>query len=105
MRIVMEGLKQRNLFFVDSLTSVYTVGFQLAREMGLPAAKRDVFLDNDPSFDALKLQMERLLKAAQRSGSAIAILHPHEGTLEILREYLPKITTEFEVVPVSELVS
>jgi len=104
MLIVLKELKKRNLFYIDSRTTSDTVGFKLARNMGLPAAKRSVFLDNDLAPKSIRIQLERLLSMARHSGFAIGIGHPHKETLEILREYQSGIKTEFYVVHVSELV-
>jgi polysaccharide deacetylase 2 family uncharacterized protein YibQ len=104
MAIVLRELKKRRLFFVDSRTSADSVGFKLAKKMGLPTASRSVFLDNDLSNKAIKMQFKRLLSIARNTGAAIGIGHPRKETLKILEEYWPKIKTEFQVVPVSELV-
>lgn len=105
MALILRELKRRNLFYVDSLTTCRTVGFKLAREMGVRTGKRNVFLDNELSAESITKQMERLLDLAKRSGSAIGILHPHPETLEVLRMYESRMKTEFEVVSVSDLVS
>jgi polysaccharide deacetylase 2 family uncharacterized protein YibQ len=105
MLIILEDLKKRGLFFVDSRTTAGSVGFGLAKKIGLPTASRSVFLDNDLSHKAIRIQIERLLSIARKSGTAIGIGHPHKETLEVLVEYCSKIKTEFRVVPVSELVS
>lgn len=104
MMIVLKHLKKRDLFFVDSLTTSRSVGVKLARKIGLPAASRSVFLDNDLSEAAIKMQIDRLLSIARHSGDVIGIGHPHKETLEVLRRYRPKIKNEFHVVTVSELV-
>jgi polysaccharide deacetylase 2 family uncharacterized protein YibQ len=105
MLIVLKALKRRNLFFVDSRTTSGTVGFELAKKIGLPTAGRSVFLDNDLSRKAIKIQIERLCNMARHTGFAIGIGHPHKETLEMLEEYCPRIKAEFCVVPVSELLS
>jgi polysaccharide deacetylase 2 family uncharacterized protein YibQ len=105
MLIILKDLKKRGLFFVDSRTTARSVGFSLAKKIGLPTASRSVFLDNDLSHKAIRIQIERLLNIARNSGAAIGIGHPHKETLEVLDEYCSKIKTEFCVVPVSELVS
>lgn len=46
MRAVLEVVKERHLFFVDSATSSDSKVTTIAKEMGIPVAKRDVFLDN-----------------------------------------------------------
>ena len=105
MLLVLKELKKRNLFYVDSRTTSGAVGYELARKIGLSAARRNVFLDNDLVPRAIKIQMERLLGKARHSGDAIGIGHPHKETLHILEEYYHRIKTEFQVVPVSELVN
>lgn len=105
MDMVLRELKERRLFYIDSRTTTQTVAFDLAKKMGLPVANRNVFLDNDLSPNAIKFQMERLLGIARYSGGAIGIGHPHKETLKILKLYLPKLKTDFKVVPVSKLVS
>jgi polysaccharide deacetylase 2 family uncharacterized protein YibQ len=103
MLVVLRELKNRNLFYIDSRTTSNTVGFKLAKNIGLPTAKRSVFLDNDLAPKAIRIQLERLLSMARHSGFAIGIAHPHKETLEILREYRSGIKAEFQIVNVSEL--
>jgi polysaccharide deacetylase 2 family uncharacterized protein YibQ len=103
--IVLGELKKSGLFYVDSRTTTQTVAFDLAKRMGVPAAKRSIFLDNDLSPKALKFQMERLLGIARHSGRAVGIGHPHRETLQLLNQYSQRLRTDFQVVPVSELVS
>ena len=103
MKIVLRELKRHNLFYLDSRTTNLTVAFDLAKDMGVPAAKKDLFLDNDLSSKAIKLQVERLFGFARYSGTAVGIGHPHKETLQVLREYLYQLKTDFKVVPVSEL--
>ena len=71
--------------------------------MGVPTANRNVFLDNDLSPKALRFQMQRLMGMARTSGTAIGIGHPHEKTLELLKAYVPKIKSEFQVVRAADL--
>lgn len=103
MKIVLSEVKKRNLFYLDSRTTNRTVAFDLAKDMGVPAAKKSLFLDNDLSSKAIKLQMERLFGIARYSGIAVGIGHPHKETLQVLQEYINQLKTDFKVVPVSEL--
>ena len=105
MRVVLNELKRRGLFFIDSRTSKHTVALDVAREIGLPAERRRVFLDNNLAPRALKIQMERLLNMARHRGSAIGICHPYKETYLLLKQYRRRLTNEFHVVRVSELVS
>ena len=105
MSIVLEELRNKGLYFVDSRTNSGSVAFKRAQEMALKAAKRDIFLDNDLSENALKIQMERLLSVARHKGQAIGIGHPHQETLGLLKKYQSALTDEAEVVPISRLVN
>ena len=104
MAATLRELRRWKLYFVDSRTTSETIAFDLARKMGVPTAKRDVFLDNDLSEKAIRFQMERLVGIAEQSGQAIGIGHPHEETLAVLRDYLLPLKERVDVVPVSQLV-
>jgi polysaccharide deacetylase 2 family uncharacterized protein YibQ len=104
MQVILQELKNRGLFYVDSRTTMRTVGFEQAKKIGLPAAERTVFLDNSPDPKAIYIQIERLLEIAENFGSAIGIGHPYNETFEIIEEYQNRLREEFDVVPVSKLV-
>jgi polysaccharide deacetylase 2 family uncharacterized protein YibQ len=105
MAIVLEELRNKGLYFVDSRTNSGSVAFKTAQKMAMKAAKRDIFLDNDLSENALKIQMERLLSVARHKGQAIGIGHPHQETLGFLKKYQSALSDETEVVPISSLVN
>ncbi len=104
MGIVLRELKKRSLFYIDSRTTKETVALEMARKMGLPSARRHVFLDNELSPRRIRFQMERLLGMARRSGTAIGIAHPHEETLQVIKEYQHRLEKNVKVIPASELV-
>lgn len=106
MRIVMKELNHRRLFFLDSFTSPKSVGYSLAREFKIPAARRDIFLDHTVSEDAIRSQLHRAIRKARVEGSAIAIGHPHEATLKVLAKSAERFKEEnVAVVPAGELMS
>lgn len=82
----------QQLFFVDSRTTALTVGFDVAVEQGVPAASRNVFLDDDDSEVAIRQQFERLIAMALRDGQALAVGHPYPATLKVLNEQLPLLS-------------
>jgi uncharacterized protein len=106
MTFLMSELKARNLFFLDSLTNAKSTAFSVAKEFGLKAAKRDVFLDNESDRPAkIRKQFDELTRLAKQNGRAIGIGHPHPATIAELRKWLAKIDDEgIEIVPVSALV-
>lgn len=88
MKWVMETLKGRSLFFIDSLTSPKSVAKKTAQEQGLETVGRDVFLDNIRTEQAIDRQFSRLLKLARLHGSALAIGHPYPETMDYLKKRL-----------------
>jgi polysaccharide deacetylase 2 family uncharacterized protein YibQ len=90
MGAILAVLAAHGLFFLDSRTSAQSVGYQLAAALGVPAAERQVFLDDDPSPRAVRGEFLRLLELARGRGEAIAIGHPHPATLAALAEEVPR---------------
>lgn len=92
------------LFFIDSYTHHESIALQIAKEAGVDAEKRDVFLDPDRSPETVAREFERMKAFAKRRGRVIAIGHPYPATLELLERELPRLAEEgFELVSVSEL--
>jgi polysaccharide deacetylase 2 family uncharacterized protein YibQ len=93
-------------FYIDSYTSADSVAYQMARENGVPAARRNVFLDDINTAEAVSQEWQRLLKIAHRNGFALAIGHPRSATLAMLEEELPKLAGEnVTLVPASRIVA
>ena len=92
MNWVMEVAQQQQLFFVDSLTTAQSVAFQTAQKLGVPSVKRDVFLDNDLSAQALHFQFQRAIQRAKQQGYAVLIAHPYPETLAFLEKALPPLS-------------
>ena len=106
MNWLMEELfKRGDLFFVDSYTTHQSVALQLARENGVPALRRDVFLDPDRKAETVEREFERLKDLARKNGAAIGIGHPFPSTLALLEREIPKLNDEgIELVSISELI-
>lgn len=105
LRPVMLELNTRGLFFLDSRTTSKTKAYTVAQELDVPSAERNVFLDNIQNPRAIRAQLSRLIELARLRGGAIGIAHPHEVTLEVLRQEIPKMSKKgVELVPVSQLV-
>lgn len=104
---LMEEIRSRGeLFFVDSYTTHESIALDLAREAGVPAVRRDVFLDPDRSPGTVEREFARLKKLARQRGFAIGIGHPYPRTLTVLENELPKLEDEgFELVSISRYVA
>jgi polysaccharide deacetylase 2 family uncharacterized protein YibQ len=102
---ILEKLKEKNLYFVDSLTSGRSVAYQLARQLNIPSAERHVFLDTDPSEESVKQSLLQLFRMARRRGMAVGICHPLEATLKVLLRDLGSIDSfGCQAVIVSEII-
>jgi polysaccharide deacetylase 2 family uncharacterized protein YibQ len=106
MKFLMAELKARDLRFLDSLTSPKSVAYATAKEFGVKAAKRDVFLDNEgDNPSSIRKQFDELSRIAKERGKAIGIGHPHPATVSELRKWLAGAEDEgIEIVPFSYLV-
>ncbi|HET7923223.1 MAG TPA: divergent polysaccharide deacetylase family protein, partial [Gammaproteobacteria bacterium] len=80
--------------------------YAVAREYGVPAARRKVFLDDTNTEAAVTFQFQRLLRFAHKDGFAIAIGHPRPATLAVLARELPQLAVRgVRLVPVAEIVN
>ncbi len=78
----------------------------VARVHRVPFAERDVFLDNDANAPAVQARLAETELIARRTGAAVAIGHPHEGTLDALETWLETIEQRgFALVPITTIVA
>jgi polysaccharide deacetylase 2 family uncharacterized protein YibQ len=108
MRPIMESIKayRSQLYFLDSRTSSRSVAYIEALNSGLDSVNRDIFLDTEhTNLESIKFQFELWLKKARDTGSAVAIGHPHPSTMAFLAEKLPSLEKDFQLMPISQLIS
>lgn len=104
---VMRVLKQNDMFFVDSHTTNKTVGWEVAKEMGVPSYLVDFFLDaEDVSQKGYAEKMsEKILQYAKTHNEIVVITHCRKSSLNSLTEILEKLkNTDVRLVPLSEIV-
>jgi polysaccharide deacetylase 2 family uncharacterized protein YibQ len=105
MSVIMAELRDRGLLWLDSRTIANSVGMAEARQYGVPAIERDVFLDDVMTEAAVRKQLAVLKAIALKTGRAVAIGHPHDQTLNVLTSWLGEAAQEgFVMVPLSQLV-
>ena len=104
MNALMSVVSARGLFFLDSRTTARTVAMRVASKWGVPALRRDVFLDHDREMDAIEAAFEQALAIANSRGYAVLIAHPHDITLKFLEKRLAGLE-ETTLVPLSSLTS
>jgi len=106
MGVLIRLLKDKNLCFVDSLTSNNSKGLFLAKEFGVPSIGRGLFLDNDQSYDQTVKQIIKLMEIGKAEGIAVGIGHPYPSTINALTDMLPNFeNNKIEIVPLSEILN
>ena len=98
-------VKERDLFFVDSLTSSRSMAYKTARRLHLATAYRNIFLDNDPSESAILSQLFKLKLYASTFGHAIGIGHPYIETATAIKQFLNTFEkTDIRLMHISKLI-
>lgn len=104
MNPTMAFLQANGMYFLDSVTTRYSIGAQLANHYQVPFFSRQVFLDNNVDEASLAKQMAQLVRIAKKHQQAIGIAHPYPETLAYLQKALPKLQAQgVTVVPLSQL--
>ena len=105
MGYLMDQLKQRQLYFLDSKTIAGSVAADTAAIYGVPYAVRDVFLDHEETPDFVAKALQKTEEIARRRGSVIAIGHPKEVTITALQQWVQTLDEKgYDLVPVSTLI-
>ena len=100
----MKVLKEKDLFFVDSVVIGGSKAYQVASDVGVSSLQRDIFLDHEYTKEKIKENLEKLKKIAVKKGKAVGIGHFRDLTIKVLQEELPKLEEQgFELVHISEL--
>jgi hypothetical protein len=104
MAVLFQELERRGLLFLDSRTTSASVAETMSGRYDVPVATRNIFLDNEVSAAAVWVQLARLEAEARRAGFAVAIGHPHDGTIAALQAWLPILSERgFRLVPISAI--
>jgi len=100
------ALKGKGFFFVDSVTSAGTVGVMAMGQEGVPATRRDVFLDEDGRPEEMRRQWATAIALAKERGEAVLLCHARRETHKALLELLPQLRREgIRPVTVEELLA
>lgn len=106
MQWLMQELKNRDLFFVDSVTTSASVAAATAEQYQVPSLRRHVFLDNVQTAEAIDAEFRRALAIAHNQGFAVAIGHPYAQTLAYLEEALPLLAQQnIQLISASSMIA
>jgi polysaccharide deacetylase 2 family uncharacterized protein YibQ len=104
----LQVVKDRGLFFVDSLTTGDSKGYKTAKTLHMPSTSRDVFLDNEVEEYAIVQQLQHLKRIALRHGQAVGIGHPFMETSRAIHLFvkdLKETETQLDFVHISDLLT
>ncbi len=100
----MRFLKERKLYFIDSVTTGQSKAEKIAHQLGVPSMRRSIFLDNELSAEYIQQQFMHLINQANKHHSVIAIAHPHPETIAELTKLIPLLAEKnIELVSISQL--
>ncbi len=108
MTTVLEWCKENNLFFVDSATIGNSLAYDLALELGIPSAKRNIFLDvPDASIETVEHYLTKLSKYSQEGKDILVITHASTLQRQTSLNYFIQQASlmGYKLVPVSEFLT
>lgn len=97
------ALRLEKIGFIDSRTTAKTEAKKVMKRYKMPYYTRDIFLDHDADIDAIKKQIKKAIRIANKYGKCIAICHPHKTTLKALQESKALFST-VDLVRIDKLV-
>lgn len=102
---VIKTIKGKGLFFVDSLTTNHSTGYQTAKNFQVAAARRNIFLDNIEDVSAIAAQLNKLRTLAERTGYAVGIGHPYPETAEAITLFkVSLVDSDIQMIKMSDLI-
>ena len=94
------------MYFLDSKTSKYSQGANVAAMEGVDYIARDVFLDNDNDHEKILKQFKKTENIARNKGFAVAIGHPKSQTFAALKDWLAKLDDQsIKLVHLNKLIA
>jgi uncharacterized protein len=101
--VVMEELRKRDLFFVDSKTTADSRGMTSAERAGVRFVARDLFIDHTPGYAAALESLTGPFRSGRGNGSPVLMIgHPHAQTVKAIHDALPVWQADgVRVIPVS----
>ncbi|MBN1833038.1 MAG: divergent polysaccharide deacetylase family protein [Deltaproteobacteria bacterium] len=106
MNEVLQVIKSKGFFFVDSLTTNHSAAYSTAKKLEVSAARRHIFLDNCLEESAILSQLAILKNIALKNGYAVGIGHPFPETAKAVERFLDTLNdSPFSLVYISQVLS
>ncbi len=91
MDALMDVLKEKDLYFIDSHTSANSLGRETARSTGVRFAQNDKFVDAMKKPEAVREALQQVTAKAGKEGKAVAIGHLSSFTVQAVQEMISVI--------------
>lgn len=104
MTLVLREAKMRGLLFMDARSSAYTVGATVARNLRVPRAVNNRYIDNEQTEDAIRARLAELETVATSYGAAAGIGRLYPVTIKVVEEWAEGLAARgFDLVPVTAI--
>lgn len=104
MTLVLRELKMRGLLFMDARSSAYTLGATVARNLRVPRAVNNRYIDNEQTEEAIRARLAELETVATTYGAAAGIGRLYPVTIKVVEEWAEGLTARgFDLVPVTAI--
>ncbi|ORJ44880.1 divergent polysaccharide deacetylase family protein [Haemophilus influenzae] len=100
---LMNTLREKHLFFLDSRTIGKSVAGKVAKEQGVRSLDRHIFLDDSNELADVQHQFQSAIHYARKHGTAIAIGHPRPNTIAVLQAGLRNLPEDIQLVGMGNL--
>ncbi len=95
MRPILKLVKERGMYYLDSLTAPGTATVQLCKELGTSYMERNVFLDNNTDRESILAAIDEGKRIARKNSAAVMIGHVWSSNLAAtLMEIYPELVEE-----------
>lgn len=104
MTLVLGEAKMRGLLFMDARSSAYTVGATVARNLRVPRAVNNRYIDNEQTEEAIRARLAELETVASSYGAAAGIGRLYPVTIKVVEEWAAGLAARgFDLVPVTAI--
>lgn len=99
---LMKVMAEQQLFFLDSKTGP-SIAAKVAKEFGVNALERNVFLDDSDALSDVQHQFNTAIEYARKHGQAILIGHPRKNSVAVLEQGIAHLPQDIQLVRIGSL--
>ncbi|MEZ5757575.1 MAG: divergent polysaccharide deacetylase family protein [Emcibacteraceae bacterium] len=101
---ILNDLNSRGLMFIDSRSTRFSMAARLARQINMPRAMNDRFIDNVISPDEIKRQLAELEKTARTFGTALGLARATPLTIREIAAWAETLDQNgIQLVPITAI--